>query len=123
MAAIHDFWFHYQTEILIQFAVIASCWIVALLWDLFAPDGLTDKQVRRQVFLICIPVGFAVSMVLWNNMNDPDHDRTAVRVIISLLGSSLAGLGAPFFNRWIAAFIRWKWPGLKLYSSFVAPPP
>jgi hypothetical protein len=122
MGAIHDFWIHYQAEILIQFAVVATCWIVALVWDLFAPSGLTDQQVRRQVFLICIPVGFAVSMVLWNNMNDPDHDRTAIRIVISLLGSCLSGLGAPYFNRWIGAFIRWKWPGLNTYSSFTKTP-
>lgn len=122
MGALFEFWHHYQSEILIQLAVVAACWLVALIFDLFAPDGLTDRQVRRYVYVLCIPLGFAISMVLWNASADPDHDRTAVRVIISLLGANLAGIGAPFFNRWLAAFVKWKWPGLGTYSSFAVKP-
>ena len=122
MDAVFEFWHHYQSEILIQFAVVVACWLVALIFDLFAPEGLSDRQVRRYVYVLCVPLGFVISMALWNSVNDPDHDRRAVRLIVSVLGANLAGVGAPYFNRWLGAFVKWKWPGLGTYSSFAVKP-
>jgi hypothetical protein len=118
MDDLYRFGHAYQPELLIQAAVLVTCWVAALLFDLLGPQNMPDLDTRRWVLVICVPVGFFVSMMLWANITDPDHDKTAVRVLISLLGACLGGLGAPYFNRWIIRFIAWKWPGLGASSAF-----
>lgn len=116
--ALWDLLAKYQPELLIQLAVLVSCWLASLVFDLFGSTGVPDTHTRQIVFMICVPVGFVISMFLWGAIDDPDHDKEAVRIIISALGSITGGLGAPYFNRAVAALIKWKWPGLAIDTAF-----